>query len=95
MFSYFTQFGTEFLNRFGPDGKTKTSAYYFFSDTRKAWKKKAIMRKYKARTLDVKSYVLNTEELATIFHFPTKEVKGPVVPRVEAKKGKPPATLPI
>lgn len=94
-FSYFTQFGNDMLNRFGPDGKTKTSAYYFFPDARKAVKKKNILRKYKARTLDIKSYVLNSEELATLFHFPTIEVKGPVVPRVEAKKGKPPASLPI
>lgn len=93
-FAYFTQFGTDFLNRLVPDSKTKTSAYYFFPDARKAIKKKSILRKYKARILDVKSYVMNSEELATLFHFPTIEVKGPVVPRVEAKKGKPPATLP-
>jgi len=95
MFSYFTQFGTEYLNRFAPDGKTKTSAYYFFPDARKAIKKRAIMRKYKRRELDKKSYVLTSDELATLFHFPTNEVKAPVVPRVAAKKGKPPATLPI
>jgi hypothetical protein len=95
MFSYFTQFGTEFLNRLGPDGKTKTSAYYFFPEARKAEKKKKIMKKYKARTLDVQSYVLASDELATMYHFPTIQVKGPVVPHVEAKKGKPPATLPI
>lgn len=94
-FSYFTQFGTEFLNRIVPDSSTKTSAYYFFTDTRKADRKRRIIKKYKARTLDTKSYVLTSDELATIFHFPTIEVKGPVVPRVEAKKGKPPATLPI
>jgi len=94
-FSYFTQFGSDMLNRLVPDGKTKTSAYYFFPDARKAVKKKKILRKYKSRILDVKSYVLNSEELATLFHFPTIEVKGPIVPRVEAKKGKPPTTLPI
>lgn len=95
MFSYFAQFGTEFLNRLIPDSRTKTSAYYFFTEERKATRKKSIIRRYKARVLDVKSYVLTSDELATIFHFPTIEVKGPVVPRVEAKKGKPPASLPI
>jgi hypothetical protein len=94
-FSYFTQFGTEFLNRMVPDGKTKTSAYYFFPDARKTEKKRKIMKKYKARTLDTRSYVLTADELATLYHFPTIQVKGPVVPHVEAKKGKPPATLPI
>jgi hypothetical protein len=37
--------------------------------------------------------ILNTEELATIFHFPIK-VYIPTVPRVEAKKVGPPPTLP-
>ena len=41
------------------------------------------------------SYVLNVEELATLFHFPTFEVTAPVAPRVEAKRGKPPSGLPI
>jgi hypothetical protein len=94
-FSYFTQFGVEFLNRLVPDGKTKTSAYYFFPDARKREKKLRIMKKYKARTLDLHSYVMTSDELATLYHFPTIQVKGPIVPRVEAKKGKPPATLPI
>lgn len=40
--------------------------------------------------------VLNTEELATIFHPPTNIVlTGPLIKRIEAKKGGPPAGLPI
>ncbi|MCK4591966.1 hypothetical protein KAT63_00830 [Candidatus Parcubacteria bacterium] len=94
-FSYFSQFGSQDLNSFAPDGKTKTSAYYFLTEYRKALKKRKILRRYKKREFDQRSYVLNTEELATLFHFPTIEVKAPVAPRVEAKKGKPPAELPI
>ncbi len=94
-FAYFTQFGNDRTNRLTPDGTTKTSAYYFFPDQRKAIKKKAIMKKYKERTLDFKSYVMTSDELATLFHFPTKEVRGSAVPQVPAKKSKPPATLPI
>jgi hypothetical protein len=37
--------------------------------------------------------VLNTEELATIFHFPVR-IYIPTVPRVEAKRVGPPPTLP-
>jgi hypothetical protein len=94
-FAYFTQFGNDRMNSLRPDSKTKTSAYYFFSDYRKAIKKKSLLRKYKNRTLDFRSYVMTSNELATLFHFPTKEVRGSVVPKVEAKKSKPPATLPI
>lgn len=40
--------------------------------------------------------VLNTEELATIFHLPTRTVlTGPLIKRVEARKVGPPAELPI
>lgn len=95
VFSYFTQFGSQDLNYLIPDKNTKTSAYYFATEIRKAIRKRKLLRKYKRREFDKKGYVLNTEELATIFHFPTIEVKAPVVPHVEAKKGKPPAGLPL
>ncbi len=42
-----------------------------------------------------KGFILNTEELATIFHFPMKSVLTPELPRVEAKRGGPPARLPV
>ena len=93
-FSYFAQFGSQDLNYLYPDANTKTSAYYFLTEFRRAVRKRSLLRKYKRREFDKKGYVLNTEELATIFHFPTIEVKAPVAPRVEAKKGKPPAGLP-
>lgn len=38
--------------------------------------------------------VLNIEELATIFHLPVKIIT-PAVPYIEAKKGRPPAGLPV
>jgi len=95
VFSYFTQFGSQDLNALVPDSDTKTSAYYFLTEFRKAIRKRKILRKYKRREFDEKGYVLNTEELATLFHFPTIEVKAPVAPRVESKKSKPPTGLPM
>ena len=94
-FSYFAQFGSQDLNYLYPDSNTKTSAYYLFTELRKATRKRKLLRKYKRREFDKKGYVLNIEELATIFHLPTIEVKAPVAPRVEAKKSKPPEGLPI
>jgi hypothetical protein len=41
-----------------------------------------------------KSSILNTEELATLFHFPGSVVRTPALPRVETRKGEPPAELP-
>lgn len=95
VFSYFSQFGSQDLNTLIPNSRTKTSAYYFLTEMRKTIRKRKILRKYKRREFDEKGYVLNTEELATLFHFPTIEVKAPVVPRIEAKKGKPPTGLPM
>lgn len=41
-------------------------------------------------------FVLNTEELATIYHFPALAAPlPPEVPRVEAKRGGPPSELPV
>ncbi len=42
-----------------------------------------------------KGFIFNTEELATIFHFPMKSVLTPELPKVEAKRGGPPARLPV
>ncbi len=42
-----------------------------------------------------KPFILNTEELATIFHFPGRVSETPTVTRIEAKKSEPPVNLPI
>ncbi|MBI3631452.1 MAG: hypothetical protein HY219_01115, partial [Candidatus Staskawiczbacteria bacterium] len=43
------------------------------------------------------SAILNTEEMATLFHFPIKitGLVAPTMARVESKKGGPPPNLPI
>jgi hypothetical protein len=50
---------------------------------------------YRERLMPKDVNILNTEELATIYHFPTKMVEAPMVHRIEAKKGEPPAGLPV
>jgi hypothetical protein len=41
-----------------------------------------------------KPFVLNSEELATIFHFPGRVSETPTFERIESKKSEPPANLP-
>jgi hypothetical protein len=42
-----------------------------------------------------KPFTLNTEELATIFHFPGRTVSSPSFTRIESQKSEPPSNLPI
>ena len=42
-----------------------------------------------------KTFVLNTEELATLWHFPGQILKVPTLTRIESKEASPPPNLPI
>jgi hypothetical protein len=44
---------------------------------------------------DVGDFVLNTEELATMYHFPGKTFAGSVGTRIESIKSEPPMNLPV
>ena len=41
------------------------------------------------------TYILNTEELATIWHFPGQILKVPTLERIESKEASPPPNLPM
>ncbi len=66
----------------------------FFANERTFEKKKKLYRQYREREFMEKYVILNTEELATLYHLPGINVKAPAVPRVDAKKGQPPMGLP-
>jgi len=74
-----------------------TGASYFFAEKNKDKKRKSIFEAYQDRNLGDHEdpYVLNIEELATIWHFPMSHVKTPMVQRTESKRAEPPAGLPI
>ncbi len=98
------------LNSFKPGngtGDKGSLAWLFpsgkgFSAGEKTLKKKKAMygaymsRSFSAPTGNPKDYqpILNVEELATLWHLPALNVKAPLLPRVQAKKGQPPAMLP-
>lgn len=99
----FRQFASQNLNSFKPNKKVLTYAKGIFKPEflkqRRLFNRKRIVyqayRERKLFNLMVIHYTLNTEEMATIFHFPDTGVKSPLLPRVEAKKGEPPVGLPI
>ncbi|MFA6466463.1 MAG: hypothetical protein WCV71_01230 [Patescibacteria group bacterium] len=97
VFGSFKQFNTLDLNAFKPDPRTKTKINYFFIKTLTNWRKRSIMSAYKNRSgaMGHNYFILNTEELATIWHFPSLLIKAPLLQRTESKKANAPYSLPI
>ncbi len=74
-----------------------TVAHYAFSNYRTLAKKALCVGAYKKRKLKTggNPYILNIEELATIWHFPLPFVKTPLLQKAETKRGEPPMNLPL
>lgn len=103
-FGYFANFNTLNMNALFPYGKTltkvKSRPLVNVLDRRRLYlRQRKIFRNYKDRfppffPLDAKwpvKFILNIEELASLFHFPSWDVAPvPGMSRVEAKKGAPP-----
>lgn len=92
----FRQFNSLELNGF-KSAKT-TSVDYPWQDWggRKIAKmKKKMLEAYRERAFTDEPFVLNTEELATIFHLPSSAVSAPTFGRVQSRRGDPPPNLPI
>lgn len=97
VFGSIKQFNTMDLNSFKPDAMTKTQIKYLFIKSRVNRRRERIMRAYKARagSAGANWYILNIEELATLWHFPSKFVITPLLQKTESKKTDPPFSLPV
>ena len=74
----------------------KTKAKYFITSKRKYWKVKRFLRRYIERDfLETKSFILSSEELATMYHFPQMDVMAPLIKKAETKTVEPPTGLPL
>ncbi|MCD6233175.1 hypothetical protein J7J81_02230 [bacterium] len=90
------------LNGFKPWKRTLTRAVKpaFFRDIKIYMRKRKLFRHYVNRWTPLFPYtggtfVLNTEELATLYHFPSEEAApAATLERIEARKGGPPPGLP-
>lgn len=91
------QFNTMDMNGFKVNRKTKTTVVYFRKQAREAWRKKKIMWGYRARSMrrGRSTFILNVEELASLYHFPVITVKAPLVQKTDMRKGEPPSRLPV
>jgi hypothetical protein len=83
------------LNDLVPSVKTKTFANYYFDEERLLRKKRKIIADFKSRDGVGMWSIFNTEELATLYHFPDMAIKNPSITRVESRKEDAPANLPV
>ncbi|OGZ63929.1 MAG: hypothetical protein A3A98_03125 [Candidatus Staskawiczbacteria bacterium RIFCSPLOWO2_01_FULL_40_39] len=100
--SYFSHFQTQNLNYIRFSTLTRPKTHYVFRERIPFIRTRRMFRNYILRFPSFfpdrrkECPILNTEELATIFHFPIK-ISGVVFPtmsRVQSKKGGPPPNLP-
>jgi hypothetical protein len=109
IFAYFGSYFTNNMNALVPTGKTITKVVsrppLSILDPRRLYlRKRKILRLYRERFApmfplqgdrDTGTFILSAEELASLYHFPSKAVApAPGVPRVEAKRGGAPPELP-
>jgi hypothetical protein len=96
--AYIRQFNTHDMNQLRPDKVTTTASYAihgFFKKLRIRLRKRVLYERYRHLTHHAKAPILNIEELATIYHFPSMAVTTSELEKVDSRKGTPPAQLPI
>jgi len=95
------QYNSENLNGFTLSHSTGTDyPWEDFRDIRASRMKAHLFDAYRRRSYFYPPYqrrpfILNTEELATIYHFPGAVAETPTLPRLESKRAEPPANLPL
>ena len=96
MWYVFKQFNTQNMNAFKPNGDVTTFVSKgFFKKWNTFKRKKLFFGAYLNRIPGKSAPILNTEELATIYHYPESFVIAPQLRRIESKRGSPPPNLPI
>jgi len=97
----FRQYSSNNLNKFEADHATSYDyKWQDFSGNKLIHKKEHMLHAYQSRSFfhlpdRGHFFVLNTESLATIYHFPGQVAKTPTLSRIQAKKVEPPSNLPI
>jgi len=95
---YIKQFMSLDLNSFKPDlNVTMTRAQYFLKESRTREKKRKLFNNYINRSgYGREPFLLNTEELATLWHFPVEaNVKSPMIQKAPGRKADAPSSLPL
>ncbi|TAK04701.1 hypothetical protein EPO33_01760 [Patescibacteria group bacterium] len=103
------QFTTLNMNKLGFAGSVTTKYDYFwqlnpiffylsgtfYKTTNERIKSIFLAYKYRSNWRGAQHYILSTEELASIWHFPSLLVKTPSLKKAESKRAEPPIRLPV
>lgn len=93
--AFLKQFNSKDLNAFKINKDVSTTIKTKLFQARRLFlKKRNFYQAALQRKSEQKSMILTTEELATIYHFPTLTMKTPTLTRVLSKKSEPPIGLP-
>ncbi len=93
----FNQFSHLNMNSLGLWGDATPKDDYFWQAWTYAARQGKLVRAFKNRSWGIGADpgILNIEELATLWHFPSITVKAPLVKKADAKRAEPPVGLPI
>ena len=77
-------------------GKAAPKTDYFWQRWSAEEKKTTIIKRFAARSANgADRFVLNSEELASLWHFPQIIIKAPLLKKVESRKVEPPFSIPL
>jgi hypothetical protein len=91
------QYTHQDLNGFSMYGPQTPKDDYFWQRWSYTDRQSRLTRAYKGRSFSTGGppHILNTQELATLFHFPSVVIKAPLVKKTESRRAEPPVGLPI
>ncbi len=95
MIGAINQFNIPSSNSIVPKYTVSTS--YALKDKRVSYRKKLLVKAFKKRKINSggSPFIMNIEELATIWHFPMSHVQTPLIQKAQGKRAEPPPGLPI
>ena len=89
-------FGSSDGNSLKNYGKAAPKTDYFWQRWSAEEKKTRIIKRFSSRSsAGAERFVLNSEELASLWHFPQILIKAPLLKKVESRKVEPPFSIPL
>jgi len=95
IYSIFKSFENTHLNSFSDVKEIRTKAYYYFVERRELQKKRNLNYYLRNFFWTSKTFILNIEELTSVFHFPRTRFVESGIKRTAIKQPSPPSNLPF